>query len=103
MTTPRPAKTPPFVLPDVSLTNRPITADTGPVVRDVLARAPDAVHACYLIIDLSAVTYLEADGLSTLLEARHRYRTRGGPRLAIVRNPQSTAIPGLYLVSLWPA
>jgi anti-anti-sigma regulatory factor len=76
-----------------------ITADTAPVLSAALARPPGGDHARHLIIDLSAMTSLDADGLYTLLVARHRHRI-GGVQLAVVLNPHSRTIAELYLVSL---
>ncbi len=76
-----------------------ITADTAPVLSEALTRPHDGDHTRHLIIDLSAVTSLDSDGLYTLLVARHQHTT-GGVHLAVVINPHSPTIAELYLVSL---
>jgi anti-anti-sigma regulatory factor len=77
-----------------------ITADTAPILSEALARPQGGDHARHLIIDLSAVTSLDSDGLYSLLAARHHHDTGGGVHLAVVINPRSPTIAELYLVSL---
>jgi hypothetical protein len=43
---------------------------------------------------------MAAEGLYTLLVARHRHRTSNGGHLAVVVDPWSPAIPELHTVSL---
>ncbi|HZA15817.1 MAG TPA: STAS domain-containing protein [Pseudonocardiaceae bacterium] len=75
-----------------------INADTAPPLNDALVRAQSA--GAHLVIDLSAVTSMDSDGLYVLLVARHRHRTGGGGHLAVVIDPDSPAIPELCIVSL---
>ena len=75
-----------------------INADTASPLNDALARAQNA--GAHLVIDLSAATFLDSDGLYILLVARHRHRTGGGGHLAVVIDPDSPAIPELCIVSL---
>lgn len=77
-----------------------ITADTAPVLSQAIAPTPGSHNARHLIIDMSGVTCLDADGLYILLVARHRHRTGGGAHLVVVINLQSATIAELYLVSL---
>lgn len=77
-----------------------LTADTAPVLSQALATTWGDHHARHLVIDLSGVTSMGAEGLSTLLVARHYHRTSRSTHLAVVINPQSPTIAELYLVSL---
>ena len=54
----------------------------------------------HLVIDLSAVTFMDAAGPYTLLEARFRHRLSGGGHLAVVVDPNSCAIPELQSVAI---
>ena len=76
-----------------------ITTDTAPILSEALAQSQGAKHAHHLIIDLSAVTLLDSDGLYTLLVARH-HGTSSGIHFALVINPHCPTIAELYLVSL---
>ncbi len=76
-----------------------INADTVPHLNNALAEALSGDKA-HLVIDLSAVTAMDSDGLYILLVARHQHRTGGGGHLAVVINPNSPAISDLYIVSL---
>jgi anti-anti-sigma factor len=75
-----------------------INADTAPSLNDALVRAQGG--DAHLVIDLSAVTSMDSDGLYILLVARHRHRTGGGGHLAVVIDSDSPAIPELCIVSL---
>lgn len=78
----------------------PITWETMPLVREVLAEAQrdDNVH---LVIDLSTVTSMNSAGPYTLLEARFKHNIGGGGgHLAVVADPNSQAIPELHIVAL---
>lgn len=77
-----------------------VTADTAPLLSQAFAIKCGDYHGCHLVIDLSGVTSLDADGLATLLVARHQHRIGHGAHLAMVLNPQSPTIAELYLVSL---
>lgn len=76
-----------------------IDLDTAPVLATALAHALRDSNA-HLIIDLSAVTSMTAEGLYTLLVARHRHGMSDGGYLAVVMDPYSSAIPELLAVSL---
>ena len=73
--------------------------NTTPLVRDALteARRDDNGH---LVIDLSAVTSMDAAGPYTLLEARFKHHLGGGGHLAVIADPDSHAIPELQIVAL---
>ncbi len=73
--------------------------NTTPLVRNALteARQDDNIH---LVIDLSAVTSMDAAGPYTLLEARFKHTSNGGGHLAVVLDPESRAIPELQTVAL---
>src|SRR3982074_1565164 len=73
--------------------------NTTPLVRDALteARRDDNGH---LVIDLSAVTSMDAAGPYTLLEARFKHPLGGGGHLAVIADPDSHAIPELQIVAL---
>ena len=73
-----------------------------PLLRNALtqARGDDNVH---LVIDLSAVTSMNAAGPYTLLEARFKHHVSGGGHLAVIADPNSAAIPELQLVALLAA
>jgi anti-anti-sigma factor len=73
--------------------------NTTPLVRDALteARRDDNVH---LVIDLSAVTFMDSAGPYTLLEARFKHHISGGGHLAVIADPDSHAIPELQIVAL---
>lgn len=76
-----------------------VNVDTAPVLRDALARARGDGNA-HLVIDLSAVTSMDSEGLYTLLVARHRHKVSHGGHLAVVIDPNSPAIVELHTVSL---
>ncbi|MDQ4093464.1 MAG: STAS domain-containing protein [Actinomycetota bacterium] len=71
---------------------------TAPVLRDALIRArrDDNPH---LVIDLSAVTSMNATGLYVLFEALKNHNLGGG-HLAVVVDPHSQAIHELHIVAL---
>ncbi len=74
---------------------------TTPVLRDTLADARCNKNS-YLVIDLSAVTFMDSAGLYTIFEALFRHGIDGGD-LAVVLDPDSRAIPEIYVVSLQAA
>jgi anti-anti-sigma factor len=76
-----------------------ISGHTTPVLRDALtqARRDDNVH---LVIDLSAVTSMDATGLYTFFELLRKHSLRGGGHLALVVDPNSQAIHELHIVAL---
>jgi anti-anti-sigma factor len=57
-----------------------IDLDTTDILADALARAADT--APVVVADLTAVTFLDSTGISTLLRAHHALTARGG-RLAL--------------------
>ncbi len=73
--------------------------NTTSLVRRALteARCDDNVH---LVIDLSAVTFMDSAGPYTLLEARFKHHIGGGGHLAVIADPDSHAIPELQIVAL---
>jgi hypothetical protein len=73
--------------------------DTTPVSRE--ARGDDNAH---LVVDLSAVTFVDSADLYILFEALHKHDIGGGGHLAAVIDANSRrAIPDLYLVALQAA
>jgi anti-sigma B factor antagonist len=76
-----------------------IDANTTPILRDSL---DDAVRDenRHLVIDLSAVTFLDSTGLHALFAARHQHDIRGGGKLVAVFDTDSPTIPPLYVVGL---
>jgi len=72
---------------------------TRPVLRKALtdARHDDNAH---LVIDLSGVTAMDSAGPYTLLEARFKHHLDGGGHLAVITNPNSSAIPELHGVAI---
>ncbi len=75
-----------------------ISRDTTSLLRDALtqARRDDNAH---LVIDLSAVTSMDATGLYVLFEALNEQKLGGG-HLAVVVDPHSQAIHELHVVAL---
>jgi anti-anti-sigma regulatory factor len=57
----------------------------------------------HLIIDLSAVTTMDSAGPYTLLEARAKHHLNGGGQIAVITNPNSSAIPELQTVAIQAA
>lgn len=76
-----------------------IDVDTASVLDAALTRALRDDNG-NLVIDLSAVTSMTAEGLYTLLVARHRHGMSAGGYLAVVMDPYSPTIPELLAVSL---
>jgi anti-anti-sigma factor len=76
--------------------------NTRALLRNALVEAgqDDNVH---LVIDLSAVTFMDSAGPYTLLEARFRHGLEGAGHLAVVADPNSSAIPELQSVAIWAA
>jgi anti-sigma B factor antagonist len=73
--------------------------NTRPLLKKALteARQDDNTH---LVIDLSAVTFMDAAGPYTLLEARVKHHLHGGGHLAVITNPNATTIPELHGVAI---
>jgi anti-anti-sigma factor len=78
-----------------------ISRDATRVLREALsdARRDDNAH---LVIDLSAVTSMDATGLYVLFEALNEH-SLGGGHLAVVVDPFSQAIHELHIVALQAA
>ncbi len=76
-----------------------INADTTPVLRNALAQAHRDDNA-HLVIDLSAVTSMDATGLYTLFETLNKHNLIGGGHLALVIDPHSQAIHELHIIAL---
>lgn len=72
---------------------------TTPTLRDALNQAvrDDNTH---LVIDLSAITFMDSTGLYALFSVRHKHNIRGSGHLAVVIDSNSQAIPQLYVVAL---
>ena len=67
----------------------PLTAATAPGLRRLL-REETASEDSRVVLDLEAVTGLDASGLAVLLEASRVRNARGGRRLAVRLNPVVT-------------
>ena len=76
-----------------------VDMDTVPILSAALAQAHRDGNL-HLVIDLSAVTSMTAEGLYTLLVARHRHQMGDVGHLAVVVDPRSSAISELHAVSL---
>jgi anti-anti-sigma factor len=78
-----------------------ISGDVTPVLRAALtdARRDDNAH---LVIDLSAVTSMDAIGLYVFFEALNEHNLGGG-HLAVVVDPHSQAIHELHIFALQAA
>ena len=78
-----------------------ISRDATRVLREALtqARRDDSAH---LVIDLSAVTSMDATGLYVLFEALKEHNL-GGRHLAVVVDPHSQAIHELHIFALQAA
>jgi anti-anti-sigma factor len=76
-----------------------ISGDTTPVFREALTQAHRDDNA-HLVIDLSAVTSMDATGLYTLFEALSEHNLGGGGHLSVVVDPHSEAIHELHIVAL---
>jgi anti-anti-sigma factor len=78
-----------------------VTWNTQPLLSNALtqARRDDNAH---LIIDLSAVTFMDSAGPYTLLEARAKHHLTGGAQIAVIP-PNSSAIPELQSVAIHAA
>lgn len=75
-----------------------ISRDTTPLLRDALTD-PRRDNNAHLVIDLSAVTSMDATGLYLLFEALNEHNLGGG-HLAVVVDPRSQAIPELHIFAL---
>jgi anti-anti-sigma factor len=78
-----------------------INADTTPVLRNALAQAHRDDNA-HLVIDLSTVTSMDANGLYALFEALNEHNLGGG-HPAVVIDPHSQAIHELHIFALQAA
>jgi anti-anti-sigma factor len=76
-----------------------ISGDTTPVLKEALTQARHDDNA-HLVIDLSAVTFMDATGLYALFEARSKHNLGGVGHLAVVVDPHSDAIHELHIVAL---
>jgi anti-anti-sigma regulatory factor len=75
--------------------------NTRPLLSNALTQARhDNTH---LVIDLSAVTTMNSAGPYTLLEARAKHHLNGGGQIAVITNPNSSAIPELQTVAIQAA
>jgi anti-anti-sigma regulatory factor len=72
--------------------------NTRPVVKNALTQARHDDNA-HLVIDLSAVTSMDAACPYTLLEARFRHHLNGGGHLAVIIAPNSPVYE-LHIVAL---
>ena len=79
-----------------------ISRDATRFLREALtqARRDDSAH---LVIDLSAVTSMDATGLYALFEALGKHNIGGGGHPAVVVDPHSPAIHELHIVALQAA
>jgi anti-anti-sigma factor len=76
--------------------------NTRPLLSNALTQARHDNNT-HLIIDLSAVTAMNSAGLYTLLEARAKHHLNGGGQIAVITNPNSSAIPELQTVAIQAA
>jgi hypothetical protein len=75
-------------------------ADTTPALSAVLTQAVCDENP-HLVLDLSAITVLDPTGLNALFAVSHHHDTAGGGgHLAAVIDPNSDAIPHVYLAAL---
>jgi anti-anti-sigma regulatory factor len=80
-----------------TVTGKVSTATTA-ILRDALAGARCNKNT-FLVIDLSVVAFMDSDGFYTLFEALCKHDI-GGSELAVALDPDTQAIPELYVVSL---
>lgn len=76
-----------------------IDTDTASVLQDTLIKAARDDNA-HLVIDLSAITFMDSAGLYALFMARHKHNIGGNGYLAVVIDSNSQAIPQLYAIAL---
>lgn len=76
--------------------------NTRPLLSNALTQARHDNNA-HLVIDLSAVTFMDSAGPYTLLEARVKHRLTGGGQIAVITNPNPSAIPELQNVAIHAA
>jgi anti-anti-sigma factor len=72
---------------------------TAPALREALCNAARTANP-HLVIDLAAVTVLDATGLHALFAARYHHDRHHGGHLAAVINPATRAIPKIYVLAL---
>lgn len=92
---------PSYPLPDTTVCV--VIGEVGPATAPALRDALDEVVRDgnrHLVVDLSAVTSLDSNGLHALFAARHQHDMSGGGHLAAVLDSDARAIPELYLVAL---
>lgn len=73
--------------------------NTTPAVTDTLIQAVRDDNA-HLVIDLSAVTFMDSTGLYALFTARHKHKIYGNGHLAVVIDSNPETIPQLYAIAL---
>lgn len=71
--------------------------DAIPALRDALTEARRDNNA-HLVIDMSAVTFMNWAGFHTLLEARHWHNVDGGGHLTVVVPSNFHSISDVYIV-----
>jgi anti-anti-sigma factor len=76
--------------------------NTRPLLSNALTQARHDDNA-HLVIDLSAVTFMDSAGPYTLLEARVKHRLTSGGQIAVITNPNPSAIPELQNVAIHAA
>jgi anti-sigma B factor antagonist len=76
--------------------------NTRPLLSNALTQARHDDNT-RLVIDLSAVTFMDSAGPYSLLEARVKHRLNGGGPIAVITNPNSSAIPELQSVAIHAA
>lgn len=76
-----------------------ISGDATPVLGDAITQACCEGNA-HLVVDLSAVTSMDATGLYGLFQALRKHNRCGGGHLAVVVDPRSQAIHELHTVAL---
>ncbi len=90
-----------FPQPDTTLctvTGR-MDTDTTPAVADTLIQAVRDDNA-HLVIDLSAITFMDSAGLYALFTARHKHNIYANGHLAVVIDSNPETIPQLYAIAL---
>ncbi len=73
--------------------------DTAPAVTDTLVQAVRDDNA-HLVIDLSAITFMDSAGLYALFMARHKHKIYANGHLAVVIDSNPETIPQLYAIAL---
>lgn len=73
--------------------------DTTPAVTDTLIQAVRDDNA-HVVIDLSAVTFMDSAGLYALFTTRHKHNIYGNGHLTVVIDSNPETIPQLYAIAL---